>query len=52
MLKKKKQTSYKRNQVKNLKSKEIWSNLKLKQNKRKNNISILQNENEKKNSIL
>jgi hypothetical protein len=45
----KKKTFYKRNQVKNLKSKERRSNLKPKQNKRKNNISML--ENEKKNQF-
>jgi hypothetical protein len=47
-MKKKEQTFYKRNQVKNPKLKEKWSNLKPKQNKRKNNISMLDDENEKK----
>jgi hypothetical protein len=44
----KKKTVYKRNQVKNLKSKERGSNLKPKQNKRKNNVSMLEEENKKK----
>jgi len=44
----KKETVYKTNQVKNLKSKERGLNLKPKQNKRKNNISMLEEENKKK----